>query len=428
MKFRDLLACTLDALVTKKWSNLITVLCMIITLHLVFTSAFMDNNNNFYKNRITKAIKSDYETTVNVSIESGNLMDEEYLAMVDTFINGIGEMEDVEFSGAYVTTMTFFDELSSDAEYKDINSACRDELGLLNKNNASLLLYSDFELFEMYGITYDDKNYQSAVNEGYIPVVAGGAYKGLLEEGDVLTAQKLVREGDEYKSIELEYKVIDVIEQKGMRWISPTMGIVLSETNTINLDYFFVVPREYCPLPADHLHSIYYGVNKNASVTAVNSMVRNLATEIGLHVSTKTVEDSIEEIETALGDEAKYTTYMYIAMVAVCIMSATTVNIVSLLFRKKEIGVYIANGVSIREIFGMTVLETFIKVLISCVSVFAYNLYGYYEYLESATGEILVDSLGIVWILGVIILIASSIIPVGYIATKQPREFLEECL
>ena len=122
MKFRDLLACTLDALVTKKWSNLITVVCMIITLHLVFTSAFMNNNNNFYKNRITKTIKSDYETTVNVSIESGNLMDEEYLSMVDTFIDGIGKMKDVEFSGAYVTTMTFFDELSSDTEYKEIKN------------------------------------------------------------------------------------------------------------------------------------------------------------------------------------------------------------------------------------------------------------------------------------------------------------------
>ena len=416
MRFRDLLACSIDSIFTKKWSNIVMIICMIITLDLVFSSAFMYNNTNFYKNRITKSIKSDFETTVNVTIESGSLMNEEYINNINIYIENLKEIKGVEYAGAYVTTMGFFSELMMNSEYKALNSECLDELTLLNYPQASMMLYTDYELFNIYDIDYDEVKYQTAKEDGYIPLVVGNAYEGMISEGDVFN----------YK--EESYKVIKVIEESNQRWISQTLGIVLSSTNTINLDYYFIIPREYCTLPADYMHSIYFGVEKQASVTAVSGLVKAKAAELGIHASTKTVAESISEIEESEGKEAKYTTYMYLAMIGVCIVSASTVNIVSLLFRKREIGIFIANGVSIREVFGMTFLENVIKVFVTCATVFINALIKYKEYLETPTSEILTNSLGIIWVLGAVILIISSIVPIGYIASKQPREFLEECL
>lgn len=416
MKFRDIFACAWDFIFTKKWSNIIMVICMIITFDLVFSSAFMYNNTNFYKNRMIKTIKSDFENTVNVTIESGSLMSENYYSIIDTYIESIKETNGVEFAGASVTTTGFFNELSANSEYQAVNNGCKDELVLLNYPQASMLMYADYELFNMYDIDYDENKYLTAKEEGYIPVVVGNAYGEMLQEGDVLTYR------------EDSYKIIKVLDESNQRWIGQTLGIVVTPTNTINLDYYFIIPRDECTLPADYMHSIYFGVDKGTSVTAVSSIVEAKAAELGIRASTESVADSIREIEESEGKESRYTTYMYISMILVCVISASTVNIVSLLFRKKEIGVYIANGVSVREVFSITVVETVIKVFIACMVVFVKGLINYKDYLETATGEILTSSLGIIWILGAVILVISNVVPVGYIACKQPREFLEECL
>ncbi|MGN0166252.1 MAG: hypothetical protein ACI39R_08735 [Lachnospiraceae bacterium] len=416
MRLKDIFSCALDAIFTKKWTNIVMIICMIITFDLVFTSAFLYNDTNFYKNRIKKAVKSDFDTTFNVTIESGSLMNENYLEQINEYIQSIKEINGVEFAGAYVTSMGFFNELAGKSAYRTINEGCNDELVLLNFPQSSMFLYTDYELFDMYEINYDEEQYRIAEEEGYIPVVVGNAYKDIVDEGDVLTCR------------EESYKIINVLNDSNRRWISQSVGISVSSGNTLNLDYYFIIQREYCTLPADYMHSIYFGVDKHVSVTAVSAIVKAKASEFELHASVKSVADSLREIEESENEESKYITNMYISMFIVCIVSSVTVNIVSLLFRKKELGIFIANGVSIREILAMTVVETVIKVFCACAVTVAYELYSYMSYFGTATEEILISSLGNIWVMGAVILVISSIVPIFYIARKQPREFLDECL
>lgn len=415
MKLKDILACSMDSLFTRKWTNLAIIICMVITLDLVFSSAVMYNNTTFYEKRLYSTIKADTDNLVNVSVESGSLLDEEYIEKISTYIEQLKEISGVKYAGAYYCSMCTFEETFYNEEYADINKQCTDELALINYPQRSIVLNSDFELFEMYDIKYDKSAYEAAVSEGCIPVVVGNAYQDLFEVGDKLTFR------------EDTYKIINILD-KPVRWMNETYGIAVSSDNTINLDYYFIIPREYGFMGSAYMHSIYFYVDEQTSVKTVCNLATAIALESDIHVSMKTVSESFEEIKESRDESAELTSYMYIAMILVSIISASTANIVSVLFRKKEIGILIANGVSNNEVFKITFFETLVKVLISCAIVMIMSVNSYKDTIGPNFQEILFDSAVVVWMLGVIILVISTIFPAIYIHGKKPREFLEECL
>ncbi len=218
----------------------------------------------------------------------------------------------------------------------------------------------------------------------------------------------------------VKYIVTDIL-QKNSYWIpARDIGDARIDLNdAIILDYDYVLSKDITML-YNGLTSYYIVADSSVDFDRLLSD----AAGRGLHFyGIYNVEDKYDrEIVDSMrenGETYYFPIILYIAAIVTMIMS----SLIAIYINKKDMGIMLANGITMRQLIAMIFVQNIIKIVIAAFISFAIWIY-YSAKLSGAMEELAVDLIPAFIALLVISIFVTSIIPVQYIRKKRPYELM----
>lgn len=417
MKNRDIAVFSIDSLFTRKWTSAAVIAISTITMVILYYMLLMFFSETFSYDRANKLIKADKGRLANITVGSTMLYDETYYDRIPEFIDELDSLEGIELSGAHFTTFAVINELSQNEEYKKINGNVSDKLNLKKNPELSKFLVTDFDLLSILGISYDQKLYEEVLKSGRVPVLVGSAYKDIVKLHETLTTPKT------------DFEVIGFLDNSD-RWFGAE-SISFDSENVMELDCVFMVPREYYPTSNDFLHSIFWYTDEKTEFEAAEERVDKLAMKHNIVLNSVCVKNIFDEVYLSMKETLTAMAGAIISVIVVTLFSCISSNIVSILFRKSELGIYQACGVTENELGKMILFESIIKTTASLLLGFYIGIKLFEESQYIIKGHMALINLKIFAVmasLGIVIILASALFPMRYIKKRKPKDFLEEYL
>ncbi len=411
MKVRELILISIESLILRKWSSILLTAGVVVAYSVFFVTSVMYNSSNYYERKVKATIEDDTKVIYNIDIATDNLLDDDYLEKIDKVIDKIGLMDGIEYSGAFYMASVVFDGLDTNELYCTVNEKS-DVISLINNNATSRVMYIDFELLQLCGIKYDSDVYRQVSENDKIPIIIGAAYRNVFSIGT------------ELKMNDNTYVIIDILPEN--QSFVGDAGVFFSSGGLNSLDYCFVIPRINGDWPASYLHSIYYKVSNYENTKTINKNIAGLFEDYSITAATMSLADEYDMLEEEdLNSENEYFE-LFIYVFCVCIISQVTANIVSIILRKEDWGIYIACGVSLKEIAIIIFGENFIRLAVARVLAAKILYENYIPTLVYANNDILKESLIQTGFLAVLILLFATCVPIAYTLKKQPADFLND--
>lgn len=217
-----------------------------------------------------------------------------------------------------------------------------------------------------------------------------------------------------------KYIITDIL-QKNSCWI-PASNIGNEKINlndALILDYDYLLSRDIMML-INGLTSYYIVSDGNVDFEKLLSD----AADAGLHFyGVYNIEDKYDrDIMNNMQEDGEtyyFPMILYIAAIITLIMSA----LISLYVNKRDMGIMLANGITMRQLIAMVFLQNIIKILVSAAISSA--IWGYYSTkLTGAMRELVTDLIPEFIALLVFSAFVTSIIPIRYIRKKRPYELM----
>lgn len=361
MKFGQRLLMMTDLLVGRK-KNLILSMCMIVCSFLLLDYVFT------YLLEQYSAIRS-YEKLYDVPLENifqiridEMLFDDQKEGLTDRagfqrFFEQLKQIDGIQCAGGYAFLNLPFDELCNDQAFIDImGSRQLSEYDSNGRRGYSDILLVDEDYLEVIGLDTDASvTEEFKKDDGQGSVIAGSAFSDILHVGDTLTCMGKT------------YTVIGFLE-KGARW--PRNNVIGMSYLTRDMDYSFVINlwQNMPEYGASIINSMYYVLDSEADRLAVGEQAAQLCMQYNAQASMMAVEEELRDQDTALNRIVALYGKLLLFMIVLCLLTATSSSMISIMTQRRKIGIWYANGISEWDVCTFIFAEQFIRIIMSILA------------------------------------------------------------
>lgn len=263
---------------------------------------------------------------------------------------------------------------------------------IINKNNVK-----QFNIIIESGRDFDNEEYNLKYNQKIVPVILGHNYSEFYKVGDIIKSMKDGR----------VFKVIGILER------NQYMPYNMMVTNRYaNLDDY-ILTTTYC---YDDYLQMYDGIiqsnfilysksKSDLEITESNNNIKKLFKDkVGINIKIEPQEKYINQELNAAENQLKVLNAASIILIIFLSVTSIITNLSFIDKRKKEFGVHILSGGTLKEIAYMIYLETF---LCTIIALFIFNIMSAYRY-----GHIDFLRVFYIVIISLIISIVLTIVPV----------------
>lgn len=384
-------------------------------------------------------------------IEVKYIMPEEnmdYVDRVNTFASYINTLEGVKGYGNYDLFGTRFKELRLNKDYMNPNMSfteIKKGYPLVDENTIknSWMKTTDTVLVEnsSYGIinleviggrtlTKDDFGITSEQSQNNpIPILAGYNLKEFVPIGTVLTYE------NQYINKPSKYQVVGIME-KNTKWLGDTFMV---ESPPINIDGYLVMPYVKDEKEVDMLTTLVslstasYLIDNKEDYSILKQKISDKAEELDLNIEQTPLDEVYSNYIRLLQECIGMDGFISVIFIIAATISIIAAMLSSIIYRKREFGIKIVTGFTIKDIQKIIVLEISIITIISFAISYVICLYNTHNVtIASLTNEIgkyrFFRGYGL-WYIPIIIILAillSSILPIIKIKKLQPIELLKK--
>ena len=386
--------------------NIVMFSCSFLMMDILYTSMKKQTQDI---DRFLGFFKTNIDNTYHMSFSGiGNYNDPNSII---NFLNSIESIDGVHLAGGFYPTQISFVELENNSNYirlMEQRKIDRIEAIPPTKSQLFVISHKGAEIFRC-GITPDEL---STKHNGMIPVFAGYAFQGILSMGDILT----------YK--DTKCYVAGFIHQNSIGIKNGIAELALSDY--IDLNYCFVINSEYMsPLSSANLMNSFFVVPEgNSNAYKVLDQIRIEAQRLDFSVEFKNVKSSLDQILSERAATIKLYEPIIVFLCVIALITATASAQTSLLLRKKEVGIWYANGVLQKDVCQMVIMVQFCRIAIPFGIAY---LIGHLE--ANSHGELYIIThrtytLVLLSAFAVIAFFISVLVPLFYVSRKKPAEMI----
>lgn len=368
-------------------------LCSLVLAESISLSAGERQYENSFASRKDKTL---IIQPVNMDVSSA------FLEGWSSFQNSVLRVEGCQKAGAFLR--------------RSIIPVQADKTDLKSETEALNVLYIDETILDLCrtSLLKEDK-LKLSQDSSYVPLYVGIEYAIAYPVGTFFTYQ-----GREYR--------VEGVLSKQSRWIS-TMGIV-NNGEVCSLEKKCVTSTRFAePLPYYGMNGMYVILDDGKDIDAIRAALKQRAEENGIQVTVKTIEEYIRKERIIRKNSEKNYLQELLVVLVVSLISASAINIVGLLFRKREVGIFYACGYRGKDIMLSMLFETMIKMLMSFALWFAVqslcSRWGLVNIFSIVTGEKILFLTVFVFLIA-ILFAATTVCSVLYLIFKNPIEMLED--
>ena len=343
----------------KKFFSFLMLLVCVIAMQTVL-SAFTNAASAAYQQKIFESnMGVDMEKVLHLNYQYTE-ENPEFANVIRQYLDYIKALQGVEAVGQFDATGMYFSELENMDEYKTINGELLKGQKYENYPGISQLLSIDEEIlsFVKGGITE-----YTATTSGLLPLYVSEVFKDILSEGQILTDE---RTGGQYEIA--GYIPIDA------KWVEEDD---LIRYPLVSLNGWFIAPftkqsRDDIMTQLSSLHNTYVFLSNHADIDFVKEQVSTYPLQHGFEASAVLISEEYKgyQSETAAFTRRQMLLALFISIMA--ISSVTAVFTTNTLLKKKQYGIWIANGFTLSDIAAEITIEIFI--IIFCSGIFAWGM------------------------------------------------------
>lgn len=438
---------SIKGLIKRKTIVLLLIIQLTISFSLLLNSFSEISWNTVNFRELNNILKYD----MNNIIEVKYIMPEEnmeYINKVNTLSNYIDNLDSVKGYGNYNIYGNLFEELKSNKKYKNPNMSFGEikkayplveENAIKNiwmKSTDTILVeqasYDMINLKVIEGRSLNKNDFKITAKQSQeqpIPMLAGYNLKDFVPIGTVLTYE------NEYIKEPTKYQVVGIMG-KNSKWLGESDII---ENPPTNIDGKLVMPFVKDEKEVDMLTTLvslstasYILENKN-DYKLIKDKINNKAEELELNIEQITLKAAYYDYQELLKQYIGMDGFISLIFIFAATLSIIAAMLSSIIYRKREFGIKIVAGFTLKDIEKIILGEISIITIVSFTISYLICLYN----TNNVTMNSFLDEIGKyeffrgygLWYIPVIIILAillSSILPIIQIRKLQPIELLKK--
>ena len=317
------------------------------------------------------------------------------------------------------------------SNYFDIGSYKYESLGNMyytevqEPTNRVNILKADKNIFNLLDINITDgRNLNEDdfnLDKDKIPIIFSEEYKGRLNIGDTITNKVLTKEN--YEVVGFYNKDIKWFPRNDIQFFAledlGKMGITIPSKKERELLFYEM-----------EINSSTYITSDKLNKSEIQNIIDDVNKEYGLNVEILSIKDILNRFKQGIYPFILQTVFFSIFMlVSSCLGLASNMSF-TIINRKKEFGIRLANGFRKKDIKLLVISEMLFLSLISTIIAMIFKFTEFYKNRQFSIAEkIIVPQFSIIdfiiaIVLVVIIIVISSIIPLRNIDKLQPKEMI----
>lgn len=333
-----------------KWRTVLILLLFTISFFLSFLA--LTNGLSFYVHisEIEKMFSIDTNSVYIVN--AYEIKDFDNSGMDLTELKNYVNQQNGCIAGAYDIAGIVFSELENNQEFIELNKTAYAGTSKSDFLQTVEVLFLDPELLQIVDFELSSNDLQPVKRGGkiYLPLYIGKDFEKIIKKGDVLT---------DYRT-GVKYFVNGILSET--QWFNDNDSIVQP---SVSLNHMFLTPFSDVDKVDPYAQQstvgkIFLKCNENIADQFIEKSLQK-----NMKLGTTTVHDHIEEWKELYGDILQQNIFLAIIVVVCSTISVISALCVTVVLKKKEYGIRVAFGSSIRQIILSYALEIIILSLIS---------------------------------------------------------------
>lgn len=360
--------------------TILVLILMSLTYFLVLLT--LTNSLAFYTQMsdIRKMFKTDLNETYRVDaflIENEDTIGADFEELT-AFVNA----KDNSVFGAYEGIRIYFNELENNTEFIELNRYLYQKSGeIIFENQLAIaeMTFIDPEILEIlkFGLSREDFLPVEINGEKYLPVYASKRLEGIISKGDTLT----------YKNIGERYFVAGFYDET--RWLNNNDPVTQPLQS---IEYGFIAPfsdmEKQIPLYHNMMRLSTLGTAFIHCPSDVAEEFKNRAADMGIKIKVTSMEDFINDYRER-NEELLLELLFLAVLVTVCSeISIVSVLCANVLLKKREYGIRIAFGSTVKRVIFSLGIELLSLNSVSGIIGFAAAYHSYSGYIIKSLRDI----------------------------------------
>lgn len=336
----------------KKFFSLLMFFVCLIAMHTVLTSITNATSASYQQKIFENNLGHDMLEILHLDYQYTE-ENPEFVDVLTQYMDYITELPGVLSVGQFDVTGMYFNELKASDEYRTINAEIVKDGKYAAYADVTQLLCVDENLltFVKGGISE-----YAETTSGYLPIYASEVFKDILPLGSTLTDE---RTGEKY---ELAGYI-----PKGSMWVEENDLIRFPMVST---DGWFIAPfsansKTDIMTQLSCLHNTYVLLSDNADIDYLKQAIKEYSLRHGFEATADTLaeEYKLYRLETKAFTTRQIALAIFVSLMAVS--SIVAVFTTNTLLKRKQYGILIANGFTLKDIVVCIAMEITIIVLFS---------------------------------------------------------------
>lgn len=345
----------------KRMTSLLLFVMCLVSMYLICTAVTGAACTVSQQNRFEETIACDMQKVLHLQCSDTKETDS-FTKVLTDYRSEISALPGVEGVGRFDLTGMYFSELRSCDDYIRINEEIVDGGKYESHPDIAHLLRSDEK---MLSFVEGDLRAYGKVHDGNLPIYASEVFEDSLPIGRMLT--------DEYTNE--VYEVCGYFA-RGTRWVEEND---LIRFPTVSADGWFIAPfsgesEKNIMTQLSCLHNTYVFVSEDADSAYLKKQIAECAKNHGFQASAQLLSDEYSEYQ----EETKALTSRQMALAvfisAMAVSAVIAVFAGSALLKRRQYGIFLANGWSLKELVLATCAEIAALVFSSALLAWAIRL------------------------------------------------------
>lgn len=399
----------------KKFFALLMLLVCLIAMHTVLTSITNATSAKYQQKIFEHSLNYDMEEVLHLDYHATE-ENQAFAGVLAGYKDYIADLPGVNAVGQFDLTGMYFSELMDSNAYMEINAELVAGGKYERHPNITQLLSVDEEILSF--VKGSISGYKE-IESGKLPIYASEVYESILPVGTLLTDD---RTGE-------MYEVAGYFE-KGSQWVEEDD---LIRFPMVSMDGWFIAPfsaesKSDIMTQLSCLHNTYVLLAEDADIAYLKQEIADYSIEHGFEATAATLA---EEYEVYRSETQTFTIRQAIIAMFISVMAISSIIAVfttNTLLKRRQYGVLIANGLSLKDIVVCIAAEISIIVFTSALIAWVLKLA---EFIRSTDlfREVLLTAhiqytLPICMLVSVLLVFMATLIPAIKIFHYQPSELI----
>lgn|GEM_PF-935743 len=420
MRFTNVLKFVIKFLLNRKFMTLLVLIVSIVSFILLGQMITYAFTGQYHAKEIEDKLSYGIDKTCQIQFPYKEETSE-FRDKVNQLIAYGNTLEGVKGCGYYDFSSANFTELANNKSYIEKSKLLYKDTPYGRHPESSQVLFVMEGISDLCRVNVIEGSDEfKRCDDGALPLLVGYEYKDIVPIGTELTNE----------DTGTKYKVTGVMA-KGSKWLG---DVDYLGTDTERLDNKFVAmyDPEYIDATMSVLSSLdtcFCIVEDGADIKGISDKISAKANELKLGVFCKPVRAVLAEYEAPYKADMGLKVLLAVMFTFFSILSVSSSETVSILFRRPEYGIMYANGMSTADIIKMVVAENILVVTAAFIVAYGWESYS----LLKDTSPFRTIRLSIhrelvsVYLLAVaaVIVAISCIVPIAIIKRLKPVELIK---